>query len=214
MTFDLILNFVQTHILPLGGIGVFFASIFEEIVAPIPSTVVIFGAGLLFISGPVDLEEIIRLFAIVVFPAAAGVTLGSLFVYGIAYYAGRPILLKWGKWLGLSWGDVEKLQEKFAKGTFDDWALLFLRAIPILPSVAISAFCGLVRFPIKPYLICTFLGTAVKATFLGLAAWQFGELYADYAKLLLTSEKIVLGFVVIVLILFMVGRFLNSKRQV
>src|SRR5438477_612068 len=83
---------------------------------------------------------------IVVIPAAAGITLGSLMVYGIAYWAGKPALDKWGKWLGLGWKDVEAIQKKFSEKSFDEWGLFILRCIPILPSVAISAFSGLIRY--------------------------------------------------------------------
>ncbi len=41
------------------------------------------------------------------------------------------------------------------------------RALPIVPSVVVSAFFGFIQYDIKRYITITFLGTLVKA-FLGL----------------------------------------------
>ena len=52
----------------------------------------------------------LKLFIYIVLPAALGVTVGSLFVYAIAYFAGKPFLERWGKYLGISWEDLEKTE--------------------------------------------------------------------------------------------------------
>lgn len=205
---------IHTYLIPLGGVGVFFASLIEEIVAPIPSSLVILGSSVLFLSGPINLEEIIKLFSVVVLPVSLGVTIGSLFVYGIAYFAGKPILVRWGKWLGLSWDSVEKLQQKFADKSFDEWALTIARAVPVIPSVVISTFSGIIRFSLRDYLICTFLGTAIRATALGFVGWQVGDLYTNYARVLITSEKLILGLIVAVLIVSVAVRlfFIHKNK--
>lgn len=144
--------------LDYGSLGVFLGSLLEEIIAPIPSTIVIIGSSF-FIMGadPLNLEGFIKLLLYVSIPASLGLTLGSLFLYIIGYYLGKPFILKWGKYLGLSWEAVEKTNKKFAESKSDDMLLFSLRALPIVPSVVISTLCGFIRFNLKDYIIITFL---------------------------------------------------------
>ncbi len=205
--------FIHTHLLPLGGFGVFIASIIEEILAPIPSAAVIFASGFLLVKGPIGFDTVLDLLVKVAIPAALGITLGSLMVYGIAYYAGKPILTKWGKWLGLSWEDVEKIQLKFSQTSFDEASLFVIRAIPIVPSVVISAFCGLIRFPLRPYVLFSLLGLIVRAILLGFVGWQIGTLYFRYAKYVTLFENIILVGIVIFVTIFVGWRVYKHKKQ-
>lgn len=205
--------FIHTHLLPLGGLGVFLASIVEEILAPIPSAAVIFASGFLLVSGPVNLSSLTDLILKVAVPASLGITLGSFFVYGIAYYAGKPILTKWGKWLGLSWEDVEKIQRRFSQTAFDEASLFAIRAIPIIPSAVISAFCGLIRFPIRSYVIYSVLGLIVRSMLLGFVGWQIGTLYYRYAAYVTLFENIIFGAVIIFVVVFAGWRIYKYKKQ-
>lgn len=206
------INFIQAQIIPLGGWGVFIASILEEVITPIPSALVILGSGFLLIPGGFSWFSLLKLITIVVLPAALGVTIGSLFIYTIAYYAGKPVLEKWGKWLGISWSDVTKLQDKFSKGYFDEVSLVIVRSIPLIPTVAVTAFCGLVRFPLKTYLICTFIGSVIRSAILGFIGWQVGELYVRYAKIFAIFENVILVLIVLGLATFLYWR-LNKKGE-
>lgn len=209
---EFFVSFIQTHLLPYGGVGVFVASVLEEIIAPIPSAFVSLAAGFLFVSGSFNLNTIFQLLLTVVVPIAAGVTIGSLFVYGIAYYAGKPFLLRWGKWLGLNWSDVEKIQQKFSDTKFDEWSLVFFRSIPIVPSVVVSAFCGLVRFSVREYVVYTFLGTLIRATILSIIGWRVGEIYFKYASFFEIFEKVILGLIVLGVVGFILWR--RSRARV
>ncbi len=208
-----IIAFIQHYLLPLGGAGVFVASILEEIVAPVPSAVIIFASGFLLVSGPINFDSIIQLLMKVAIPAALGVTVGSLFAYGIAYFAGKPVLVKWGKWFGLSWDDIEKLNKKFSESSFDEFSLFIVRAIPIVPSVVISVFCGLVRFPLRSYLIYSLAGLLIRTTVLGFIGWQFGKFYFHYAELISLFENFILGGLIILVLAFLVWRIKSRKNR-
>ncbi len=149
-------------------------------------------------------EAFFSLFINIVLPAALGVTIGSLFVYAIAYFAGKPFLERWGKYLGISWEDIEKAENRFEKSNSDALVLFGVRAIPIIPSVAISAFCGFIRFNIKKYLIITFLGTLVRAFILGFIGWQFGSLYQTAANEISYIEEISLAIIIITTISYLI----------
>lgn len=210
---DSLIIFLQTYLLPLGGLGVFLASVTEEVIAPVPSVVIIFASGFLLLSGPVDFYSLFRLVTVVVIPSALGTTIGSLFVYAIAFFSGKTVLLKWGKWLGLSWEQVLKIQEKFSKSRFDEISLVLARATPVIPSVAISAFCGLFRVPLGSYILYTFIGIFIRSAVLGFFGWRVGELYFRYAYALSTMETAIFWSVVILVGLFVVWNIYRLKTK-
>lgn len=205
--------FIQTHLLPLGGLGVFIASIIEEVLAPIPSAFVIFASGFLLVEGPITFSSLFRLITTVTIPAALGIVTGSFLVYGVAYYAGKPVLTKWGKWLGFSWDDVEKIQRRFAETPFDEVSLFVVRAIPMVPSVVISAFCGLIRFPVRSYALYSFLGLMIRATVLGFIGWQIGALYSRYARYVTLFENVIFVLIAVSVLGFVGWRIYKHRKQ-
>lgn len=200
-----IILYLQNLLLAYGPLGVFLASMVEEIIAPIPSTLVIMGTSFVILKGStISLDAFLKLFINIVLPASLGVALGSLLVYGIGYFAGKPFLKRWGRYLGVSWDDIEKAEEKFQNSSSDDILLFTVRAIPIIPSVAISAFCGVIRFDVKKYLIITFLGTLVRASILGFIGWQFGSLYQSAAEKISYLEEISLITIIIIITAYII----------
>lgn len=188
-----------------GPLGVFLASIVEEVIAPIPSTLVIMGTSFIVLKGAIiSPDAFLKLFINIVLPASLGVTIGSLFVYTIAYFAGKPFLERWGKYLGVSWEDIEKAEKKFEKSYSDEIMLFLVRAVPIIPSVAISAFCGFIRFDLRKYLIITFFGTMVRAFILGFIGWQFGSLYQAAADEMSYIEEISLTVIMVTIIVYII----------
>jgi membrane protein DedA with SNARE-associated domain len=188
-----------------GPLGIFLASLIEEIIAPIPSTLVIMGTSFLILkNNPISFSSVTTLFTNIVFPASLGVTLGSLFVYAIGYFAGKPFLKRWGKYLGFTWDDLEKTEKKFDGNRSNEILLFLVRAVPIIPSVAISVFCGFVRFDIKNYIIITFLGTIVRSFILGLIGWQFGSMYQTAANEISYLEEVSLLVIVIVFAIYLI----------
>ena len=203
--FGELILYLESILLVYGPLGVFLASIVEEVIAPIPSTMVIMGTSFIVLKGAmITPEAFFSLFINIVLPAALGVTIGSLFVYAIAYFAGKPFLERWGKYLGISWENIEKAENRFEKSNSDALVLFGVRAIPIIPSVAISAFCGFIRFNIKKYLIITFLGTLVRAFILGFIGWQFGSLYQTAANEISYIEEISLAIIIITTISYLI----------
>ncbi|MDO9045737.1 MAG: VTT domain-containing protein [Methanobacteriaceae archaeon] len=196
---------IQNFIINYGSLGIFIASILEQIIAPIPSTAVIMGSSF-FIMGnsPVSLFSLEKLFLFIALPVAFGVTIGALIIYGVVYKIGKPFVDRWGKFIGLSWEEIEKTEEKYSKSNSLLLFLFITWAVPIFPSVVISAFCGFIKFDIKKYIYVTFLGTLVKAFVLGFVAWQFGSLYSSLGPKMGISEDLVLIGLIIALIVIII----------
>lgn len=204
---------IQTFLIPLGWIGVFVAAIIEEVIAPIPSAFITMGSGFVLMDKlPITAANLLKLFLIISVPAASGMAVGSLFVYGIAYVGGKPVLKKWGKWLGLSWEDLDKAEQKLRSHHTDELMIFFIRTIPIIPSVAISAFCGLLRVKLHDYIIFTFLGSLIRASILGFVGWRLGNLYIHYAEKIDEWENVVL-WVLAIIVALLIAYFHFSRRR-
>ncbi len=197
--------FLEEFIITYGSLGIFFGSILEEIIAPIPSTAVIMGSSFFIMeNSQFSFGAFERLFLYIALPAAAGVTVGSLVIYGIVYQLGKPFVDRWGKYLGLSWEEIEKTEKKYLENNLMDLSIFTTRALPIVPSIVISAFCGFVKYDIKRYIFVTFFGTLVRAFILGFLAWQFGNLYRQIESELAVSEEIVVIGLIITVISFII----------
>lgn len=208
-----LIELIRDVILPYGAIGVFFASIIEEVIAPIPSAFVLTASGFFLIPHGPLFESLWAIVITIAIPGALGVTIGSLFVYGIAYTYGKPALLRWGKYLGITWEEVEKFEKRFEKGYIDEIALFTARALPLIPSVVISSFCGLVRMPLKEYVLYSFLGTIIRGLFLGFIGWQVGDVYKKIATYLDAAEKFIFLFLFMAFLLFMGHRVYRRRMQ-
>lgn len=152
----------------LGFMGVFYGSLLEEFFYVIPSSIVQLSAGAILLGGmSFSWALLAKAILIVGLPAAVGVTVGSLPYYALGYFGGKPAIEKWGKWLGISWRQIEELDAKLSKNWWDEAVFIGLRALPILPSVLLSAGPGVLRLPMRTYLIGSFFGTLIRATTMG-----------------------------------------------
>jgi membrane protein DedA with SNARE-associated domain len=211
---ETIITQLQAFFIDYGAIGVFLGSIIEEIIAPIPSTIIIIGSSFFILEGQsIGIESIMTLIFNVSIPAGVGMTIGSLFIYGLCYYIGKPFITKWGKYFTIRWEDIEKTDEKFKEQTRDELILYAVRAIPIIPSVAISAFCGVIRYDIKKYIIITLLGGLTRATILGFLGWQFGNFYQEISDQISFLEEIAVIAIVIIIIGYIIFNKRKSKKD-
>jgi membrane protein DedA with SNARE-associated domain len=190
-----------------GMLGLFAAEIIEEIIVPIPSAAVMTSGGFLFLGGmPFSFVAFQKLFFGVALPLALGLTIGSLFIYGLTYYFGRKVIDRYGRWLGVSWVDVEKAYAFFHKGHREIPLLILVRTIPLVPSVAVNAFCGLTRMKIQKYLPLTFFGALGRGLLMGFIGWQAGSVYFAYAEFIDRIEKIVLVLIALSVVGFIIYR--------
>jgi len=206
--------YIQLIISEYGAWGVFFATLIEEIIAPIPSPLVPLAAGFFFLPANISFTEIAFNTAIIIaFPVALGISIGSVLVYSIGFFGGKPVIEKSKKLTGINWRDIEKTETRLTRGKGDEITLFILRILPIVPGVAISGFCGIVRYPIKKFIIITYFGAFVRAFLLGIIGWQVGELYINYANIITNFEKYIFFSILFLLIIFLFISFILKKSS-
>lgn len=202
-----VMTILEQFFMNNGALGVFLGSILEQIIAPIPSSIVVLGSSFLIMKGTFfSLESIKTLFLNIVIPAATGVTLGSLVYYGLSYKIGTPFIERAGKYLGVSVKDIEGVEKRVKQSNYENLFLFFARCLPIIPSIAISLFCGIIKYPVRNYLIITFFGALVQASILGIIGWQFGNVYISLADNISFLNNIITVIIVVAIIVYIIKK--------
>lgn len=195
----------------LGFMGVFLGALAEEFFYIIPSSIVQLSAGVILL-GKVSFSWALlgKAMLVIGIPAAVGVTIGSLPYYALGYFGGKPAIEKWGKWLGINWQQVEELDAKLLKNWWDELIFIGLRALPILPSVLLSVGPGVLRLPMRTYLIGSFVGTFIRATAMGFAGALLGGQVDSIGRL---TEKVQNVGLIIFIISCIVGIYIWHKSR-
>lgn len=198
MSFEQIAIWLFGLIKSYGAISVFIGVVLEEVVVPIPSSLVIMGAGALLIPSGIALSDAVsQIIFTIVIPASFGTVVGSFFVYAIGYYGGKAILKRFGRFLDLSWEEVERWSKRLGKGKKIWLSIAVLRAIPVFPTSPVSFLSGMLRLDIKKYALATFIGAIPRIFVLSFFGWYFGSAYASVAGSLNLLENVLLASIVL-----------------
>ena len=195
-----IIDWIMESIRAYGPWSVFAGVIIESVIVPIPSPLIIMGAGFILISSELSfLEALVPIALQIVLPGAIASTLGAYIGYAIGYYGGKPLVDQWERFLGFRWRDVEALERRFQSGQVKN-TIFFLRALPIFPLSVISAAAGLLRLPLNQFSAWTFYGTIPRCLLLAYLGWGLGETYQGFAKGIDRAEGIVSGILLVVIL--------------
>ena len=184
-----------------GQLSVFIGVMVEQILVPIPSPVIVMGAGAILISSDLSVPNaFLQILWIIVLPGSIASTLGSYIGYMISYYGGKALVLRFQRFLDVDWEEIGNLEKRF-QGKKEAIAIFFSRAIPVFPISLVSIFAGLLRVPLKPITVYTFLGSTFRCFFLASVGWWIGAMYEKVATRLNSAET----FVSILMLIGMVG---------
>lgn len=148
-------TWVQDVIEQLGYWGVALLVIIENVFPPIPSEIVLPFAG--FVAQRGDASVVLMILA-----ATIGSVIGALVLYYIAAAIGperlRHFVVRFGKWFGVKESDLTKAEVWFDRRSTT--AVLAGRCVPLIRSI-VSIPAGFRRMKIVPFIIYTFIGSAV-----------------------------------------------------
>ena len=174
-----------------GQLSVFIGVMIEQIIVPIPSPLIIMGAGAILISPDLAISKaFLQILWIIVLPGTIASTLGSYIGYLISYYGGKALVVRFQRFLGADWNQIENLEKRF-RGKKEALSIFLTRAIPVFPISLVSIFAGLLRIPIKPFTFYTFLGSIFRCFFLAFFGWWIGATYEKAATHLDSVETVV-----------------------
>jgi membrane protein DedA with SNARE-associated domain len=196
----------------VGYLGVAIWVAIESVIIPIPSELVLPFAGFLVGEGhsvePLTGQPWNLWFVTVA--GTIGAIVGALVAYGIGYFGGRPLLERWGRYLRITPGDLDRTDEFFARhGTK---AAFFGRLIPVVRSL-VSFAAGIARMPLVPFVVYTTLGSLPFTFVLVFAGLQLGANWETIGEVLKRFEYVVLGVVALAVLAFVWLRFIAPRRR-
>lgn len=203
-----IMGLMQDH----GMATVFIGVIIESIIVPIPSPLIIMGAGALLIDAGLPAHGVfIQIVTKIVAPGAVASTLGAYFAFGIAFWGGKPIIDRFNRLLGFSWEDILWMEKKLEGRV--NMMIFLLRALPIMPLSLISAAAGVLRLPLFAFTVWTFAGSIPRCLVLGYLGYLTRDSYQGLAGHINALESIVSIAIVVGVfgvILWLRGRMKNK----
>ena len=146
-----IIDFIVSSVSSWGYAGIFVMMFLESSFFPFPSEVAMIPAGYLAHKGEMSL-------ALAFILGTFGSLLGAIFNYYLCYFFGREIILKYGKFVGITHEKMDKFEAFFNKhgeiSTFNSRLIPGIRQYISLPA-------GLAKMNIFRFCLFTTLGAGV-----------------------------------------------------
>lgn len=221
MDISQIINSIQSYvtdnapwIVANAPLAVFIGCILEQIIFPIPASLVVLSATFLVMQGiGFSLSALGILIIQIVIPASLGITVGSIVYYALAYKLGKPFIEKTSRFLGVSVEDVESIERRFKESRYEDIFMFLARSIPGIPGIAINLFCGLVRYDLRKYCITTFFGSAVQMLGWGIIAWLFGNIYHTLEVGVSLLSEVILVIIALLVVGYVVMKKWGKNKE-
>jgi membrane protein DedA with SNARE-associated domain len=170
-----------------GYLGVGFLMFLETLFPPIPSEVIMPVAGVAASANRLNFWGAVA-------AGTAGAMLGNIIWYLAARALGHdrlePVIRRHGKWLTLSWKDVQK-----AHDWFDHHGIAFVLLGRLIPTVRslVSIPAGLLDMRFRNFIIASTVGTAIWTTFLASVGFKLQEHFEDIDQILRPISNVVLA---------------------
>ena len=199
----------------VGYVGVAVAVALETIVAPIPSEVILPMAGWKVSQSALDasvLEPLTGLawnIPLAVAFATVGSVIGAMAGYGIGAWGGRPLLNRYGRYVGIGASDLDTADRWFER--WGSWAVFLGRMVPLVRTF-VSYPAGISRMPIGRFLLFSTLGSLPWNAALIVAGFVVGENYPEISAAMKPFEYVIYA-VVIGLVVLLLARWWWGKRR-
>lgn len=196
-------KFFQDVVATLGYPGIFLLVVLESTLVPVPSTLVFPFAGFLAAKGVFSLPLVLAL-------NSAGALVGSGISYWVGAAGGKPLLLKYGKYVLIRRKDIEKTEAWFAN--HGKATILIARFVPVVRHI-ISLPAGIARMPLVPFFVQTFVGATLWGGFLIVLGYYMGEHWDTVANKIKRFDLVIGLTIVVAVLVFAVRFFVKRKRE-
>jgi len=187
----------------IGYPGIVILMAVESSFIPFPSEIIMIPAGYLARQGEMNM-------GIAILCGTLGSILGALVNYAIAATLGRSLLLRHGNWFLLSREHFERA-EKFLR-THGDIGTFVGRIIPVIRQY-ISFPAGVVRMPLRRFVLWTGLGAGLWVTVLALIGFAVGGNETLVKEWTQTATFWAVGACLVLIFLYVKWRKWMKKRS-
>ena len=161
-----------------GYVGIVALMAMESSIFPVPSEIVIPPAAFLAAQGKLS-------FAGVIIAGTVGSYLGAAITYGVSRWVGRPIIIKYGRFVLIGPKKLEESERWLAR--YEASGVFFARLLPVVRHL-ISIPAGLVRMNFGSFSSMTIIGSGIWCCVL---AYLGGKAYRLQPDLLSSPEALI-----------------------
>lgn len=191
-------HFITTTIDAWGYTGVAVLMAIESAAIPLPSEIIMPFAGVSVEVGRFTLFGL-------ALAGAIGSVVGSVITYAIGYYGGRPLVIKYGRYVLITEHDLA-ITERFFHG-MGKWSLFFGRILPVIRTF-ISIPAGIARVPFWPFVITAFVGSFIWSYFLAYLGLRLGQNWHSLEQYFRKLD-VIIGVIIIAAVIWWVRRHLR-----
>jgi membrane protein DedA with SNARE-associated domain len=212
---DTITTFITNLYATTGLAGIVLAMAIESCCIPLPSEIVMPLAGVMIARGTIltGVNPLLSL-VLVALAGATGCLIGSIVAYGIGYTGGRPLLLKYGRYVLISQHDADRADLFFQR--WGSSTVFFSRLLPVVRTY-ISLPAGIAKMPLVRFCVFTFLGSFPWCLMLAYIGYILSKLGQNLSSSSLSSIFHVLDVVVVVafvaLVALYIWRHIRNDRK-
>ncbi len=202
-----IIELIRNWYVTFGYLGIVLAMAIESCCIPLPSEIVMPLAGIYVVAaaGPSSFWAALIGVALA---GAVGCLIGSIVAYGIGRAGGRPLLLKYGRYVLISQADSDRADRWFAR--FGPSVAFFSRLLPVVRTY-ISLPAGIYRMNFVQFCLYTVLGSLPWCLVLAFAGYKLGDQFEQLGTLFHGAD-IVIGVALVVLVALYVYRHIKHDR--
>ena len=204
---SIILDIINRIYDSMGWPGVVLLMAVESAAIPFPSELIMPLAGWILIQAKGDSAWWVWLAA---FYGALGNLLGSLIAYAVSYKGGRPLLLKYGKYVLITPEEIDRAETWFLK--YGDWIVFFSRLLPVVRTF-ISIPAGIARMNLWKFSIFTFMGSYPWSLGLAYGGFLLGENWEDLRSVMRPFDIPILAIAAAALAWFFYRRIRAIRGQ-
>lgn len=197
-------NLITGWYLGAGYFGIIFAMALESCCIPLPSEIVMPLAGAFVVLHP-DRFSLIG----VTLAGTLGCGIGSVVAYWIGRTGGRPLLLRFGRYILISQADSDRADRLFAR--HGDSVTFFSRLLPIVRTY-ISLPAGIAEMNFVRFVIYTLLGSLPWCLLLAFIGTKIGE-NSHQLTSIFHGLDIVVAVVIVLAVGFYVYRHIKHDRE-
>ncbi|WP_297152705.1 DedA family protein [Thermogemmatispora sp.] len=193
-----------------GLLGIIVAMAIESCCIPLPSEIVMPLAGVMLAQGRLlpGLNSWLALL-LVALSGSLGCLLGSMLAYAIGASGGRPLMLKYGRYLLISQHDADKADEFFRR--WGSATTFFSRLLPVVRTY-ISLPAGITKMPFGRFCLYTFLGSLPWCLILAYAGTVLGNHLDTLAPIFHSLDGVIVLALLVLIVLYVWRHIRNDRR--
>ena len=196
-----------------GLVGIVLAMAIESCCIPLPSEIVMPLAGIMIYNNKIlsGLNPIVSIL-LVALAGSIGCLVGSIVAYWVGYNGGRPLMLKYGRYVLISQHDADK-----ADRYFQHWGsatVFFSRLLPVVRTY-ISLPAGIAKTPFVKFCLYTVLGSFPWCVLLTFAGYELGKVGGSLSSLatIFHGLDVVILIAIVILVVLYIWRHIRNDRK-